>query len=187
MNSTDKERRKEARHALKTDATIQVVRSGEAIAATTHDISASGVLLVLENGSDLKVGDEVMCEVRIPNSEKDESTWAKGKLVRASGSQAAFSLKSGALDRTLCQPCPCCKGSGMVTSITTMCYDILTKARSVASELDSAEITLLVHPDIANLLKTREAALVKELEHLIRKSVIIQDREALHWEQYDIR
>jgi PilZ domain len=187
MNSSDKERRKEARHVLKTEATIQVVRSGEAIAATTHDISPSGVLLILESESNLKVGEEVVCEVRIPGSEKDESSWARGKLVRASGSQAAFSLKAGALDRTLCQPCPCCKGSGMVTSITTMCYDILTKARAVASELDSQQITLLVHPDVANLLNTREAALVEELEHLTRKSVAIQVKETLHWEQYDIR
>ena len=37
-----------------------------------------------------------------------------------------------ALERTLCQPCPYCTGSGMVKSIPTLCYEIQAEARKMA-------------------------------------------------------
>jgi Rne/Rng family ribonuclease len=91
-----------------------------------------------------------------------------------------------ALERTLCQPCPYCTGSGMVKSIPTLCYEIQTEARKMAPELQSGSITLRVHPEIAKALKTREATLIEELERWTKKSIIIQADPTLHWEQYDI-
>ena len=91
-----------------------------------------------------------------------------------------------ALERTLCQPCPYCTGSGMVKSIPTLSYEIQTEARKMAPEIQSGSLTLRVHPEIAKALKTRESALVEELEQWTRKSVIIQADPTLHWEQYDI-
>jgi len=91
-----------------------------------------------------------------------------------------------ALERTLCQPCPYCAGSGMVKSIPTLCYEIQAEAKKMAPEMDSASITLRVNPEISKALKTRESALVEELERWTKKSVIIQADPSLHWEQYDI-
>jgi Rne/Rng family ribonuclease len=91
-----------------------------------------------------------------------------------------------ALERTLCQPCPYCTGSGMVKSIPTLCYEIQAEARKMAPEMDSGSITLRVHPEISKALKTRESGLVEELERWTKKSVIIQADPTLHWEQYDI-
>ncbi|HXX71094.1 MAG TPA: Rne/Rng family ribonuclease [Candidatus Acidoferrum sp.] len=91
-----------------------------------------------------------------------------------------------ALERTLCQPCPYCTGSGMVKSVPTLCYEIQTEARKMAPEIDSASLTLRVHPEIGKAFKTRESSLVEELERWTKKSVIIQADPALHWEQYDI-
>jgi Rne/Rng family ribonuclease len=91
-----------------------------------------------------------------------------------------------ALERTLCQPCPACSGSGMVKSIPTLCYEIQAEARKMAHELDGQSLTLRVNPEIAKALKTRESSLVEELETWTHKSVIIQSDPTLHWEQYDI-
>ena len=91
-----------------------------------------------------------------------------------------------ALERTLCQPCPYCTGSGMVKSIPTLCYEIQGEARKMAPEIDSGSLTLRVHPEIAKSLKTRESSLIEELERWTKKSVIIQADPTLHWEQYDI-
>jgi len=91
-----------------------------------------------------------------------------------------------ALERTLCQPCPYCTGSGMVKSVPTLCYEIQGEARKMAPEMDAASITLRVHPEIAKALKTRESSLVEELERWTKKRVIIQADPTLHWEQYDI-
>jgi ribonuclease G len=91
-----------------------------------------------------------------------------------------------ALERTLCQPCPYCTGSGMVKSIPTLCYEIQTEARKMAPDIDSGSLTLRVHPEISKALKTRESSLIEELERWTKKSVIIQADPTLHWEQYDI-
>jgi Rne/Rng family ribonuclease len=91
-----------------------------------------------------------------------------------------------ALERTLCQPCPYCTGSGMVKSIPTLCYEIQTEARKMAPDIDSGSVTLRVHPEIAKALKTRESSLIEELETWTKKSAIIQADPTLHWEQYDI-
>jgi Rne/Rng family ribonuclease len=91
-----------------------------------------------------------------------------------------------ALERTLCQPCPYCTGSGMVKSIPTLCYEIQTEARKMAPDMDSGSLTLRVHPEIAKALKTRESSLIEELERWTKKSMIIQADPTLHWEQYDI-
>ena len=91
-----------------------------------------------------------------------------------------------ALERVLCQPCPYCTGSGMVKSMPTICYEIQAEARKMSPDLDASSLTLRVHPEIAKALKTREAALIEELEQTTRKSVIIQADPTLHWEQYDI-
>ena len=91
-----------------------------------------------------------------------------------------------ALERVLCQPCIYCSGSGMVKSIHTICYEAQAEARKMAPELDGQSLTLRVHPEIAKALKTRESALVEELERWTKKSVIINGDPSLHWEQYDI-
>jgi ribonuclease G len=91
-----------------------------------------------------------------------------------------------ALERTLCQPCPYCTGSGMVKSIPTLCYEIQTEARKMAPDLSAGSITLRVHPEISKALKTRESSLIEELENWTKKSIIIQADPTLHWEQYDI-
>jgi ribonuclease G len=74
----------------------------------------------------------------------------------------------------------------MVKSIPTLCYEIQTEARKMASDMDSSTVTLRVHPEIAKALKTREASLIEELERWTKKSIIIQADPTLHWEQYDI-
>jgi ribonuclease G len=91
-----------------------------------------------------------------------------------------------ALERTLCQPCPYCTGSGMVKSIPTLCYEIQAEARKMAPDVDSGSLTLRLHPEIAKALKTRESSLIEELERWTQKSIIIQADPTLHWEQYDI-
>jgi Rne/Rng family ribonuclease len=91
-----------------------------------------------------------------------------------------------ALERVLCQPCPYCTGSGMVKSIPTICYEIQTEAKKMAADLDAQNVTLRVNPEIAKALKTRESALIEDLEHSTRKTIIIQSDPTLHWEQYDI-
>src|SRR5579863_2814502 len=63
------------------------------------------------------------------------------------------------LERTLCEPCAYCSGSGWIKSVTTVCYEILEEVKQMAQDIDSKVITLRVHPEVARALKSREGSL----------------------------
>jgi ribonuclease G len=90
------------------------------------------------------------------------------------------------LERSLCQPCSYCTGAGWVKSVTTVCYEILGEVKKMAPELESETITLRVHPDVAQALKSRQGALVSEIEALTHKDVFIKGDANVHIERFEI-
>ena len=90
------------------------------------------------------------------------------------------------LERTLCEPCDYCTGSGWVKSVNTVCNEILAEARKMAKQIDGNVITLRVNPEVAKGLKSREGGLVSELESLTKKDVIIKSDPAVHQERFEI-
>jgi len=187
MTSNGRERRREARHPIEASATIQLYRNGEAVDGTTIDVSSSGLRLKVMDHSRLRVGDEVICEVVPPQDEgKGKGVWKTGRLVRINQNEVAIQLSSGALDPILRQPCPHCKGSGSVKSVSVICDEIHEEAIKKAS-LDSAgKLNVRAHPEIAEALKAGGASLIADLEKLTKQTVNIQADAALHWEQYEI-
>ena len=90
------------------------------------------------------------------------------------------------LERTLCQPCAYCSGSGWVKSVASVCYEIVAEIKKMAKELEGDTITLRVNPDVAQALKSRQGALVSELESLTRKDIIIKSDSTVHQERFEI-
>jgi ribonuclease G len=90
------------------------------------------------------------------------------------------------LERTLCERCSYCSGSGWVKSPATVCYEILAEARKMASQIEGKVMTLRVNPEVAKALKSREGALVSELESLTHKDVIIKSDPVVDQERFDI-
>jgi ribonuclease G len=90
------------------------------------------------------------------------------------------------LERTLCERCSYCSGSGWVKSPTTVCYEILAEARKMAGQIESKVMTLRVNPEVAKVLKSREGALVSELESLTHKDVIIKSDPVVEQERFEI-
>jgi Rne/Rng family ribonuclease len=90
------------------------------------------------------------------------------------------------LERTLCQPCAYCSGSGWVKSVASVCYEIVAEIKKMARELEGDTITLRVNPDVAQALKSRQGALVSELESLTRKDIIIKSDPTVHQERFEI-
>jgi Rne/Rng family ribonuclease len=91
------------------------------------------------------------------------------------------------LERTLCQPCNYCGGSGMVKSVATTCYAIyheIEKMRDLGDGHD--EVMIRVHPDVARALRESEAAVVEEIRHLLKKDVAIKADPSLHIEHFNI-
>ncbi len=90
------------------------------------------------------------------------------------------------LERTLCERCSYCSGSGWVKSPTTVCNEILADARRMAGQVEGKVMTLRVNPEVAKALKSREGALVSELESITQKDVIIKSDPAVEQERFEI-
>ncbi len=90
------------------------------------------------------------------------------------------------LERTLCQPCPYCGAAGWVKSVNTVCNEILAEARKMAHQIDGDTMTLRLSPEVARALKSREGALLSELESATHKDIIIKSDPNVHQEQFEI-
>jgi len=90
------------------------------------------------------------------------------------------------LERTLCSPCPHCEGAGYVKSVQTVVSEILTEARKMARTVDSKDVMLRVHPDVAKVLKSHQNKFLEELEEILRRPVLVKSDPLLHQEKFDL-
>jgi ribonuclease G len=90
------------------------------------------------------------------------------------------------LERTLCDPCPYCIGSGWVKSVTTVCSEIYDEIRKLAGDMKGAPLLLRVNPDVARALAGDEAGVLKELSDLVGTTIRVQGDPLLHQEQFDV-
>jgi ribonuclease G len=90
------------------------------------------------------------------------------------------------LERTLCDPCNYCNGSGWVKSVSTVTYEILAEARKMAEEIEGKTMTLRVNPEVAHELKSKEGSLVREIETLTHKNLVIKSDPNIHQERFEI-
>ena len=90
------------------------------------------------------------------------------------------------LERTLCEPCHYCSGSGWIKSVTTVCYEILSEARKMASQIEGKVINLRVNPEVARALKSREGVLLSELESLTRRDIVVRSDATVQQERFEI-
>lgn len=90
------------------------------------------------------------------------------------------------LNRTLCEPCPCCEGEGYVISRKTICHNIYREILHMARDMTGAKLTLRANPEIAELLHGEENHLITSLEKNISKQIIIYPSQDFHMEEFDI-
>jgi Rne/Rng family ribonuclease len=91
------------------------------------------------------------------------------------------------LERTLCQPCHYCSGSGLVKSVATTCYGIYHEVEKMRRHLGgSREVMIRVHPDVARALRETESAVADEIRNLIGRDVLIKSDPTLHVEHFNI-
>ncbi len=90
------------------------------------------------------------------------------------------------LERTLCSPCPTCEGAGYVKSVTTVIGEILTEAVKYAKVVDTPNVVLRVHPDVARELKSTTNDYLEELEEILGRPVVVTPDPLLHPEKFDM-
>src|SRR4030095_6682521 len=78
------------------------------------------------------------------------------------------------LERTLSRPCTYCSGSGWAKSPETICYEVQQEVKKMAHLLESKEITVRVHPEIAKALKSGEFVSINEIEDGTKKDIVVK-------------
>lgn len=91
------------------------------------------------------------------------------------------------LERTLCDSCPTCNGSGRLKSVTTVILEILEEAHKLAPDMEpQKDVTLRVNPEVARTIKSRKNSYLQELETLLKSHVLVRSDGGLHRENFDI-
>jgi ribonuclease G len=90
------------------------------------------------------------------------------------------------LERTLCQPCPYCTGSGQIKSVATVTSEIYDEVKKLLADLKGQRLVLRVNPEVARALAGPEAAVLKELTALVEGEVAVHGDPLLHQEQFDV-
>jgi ribonuclease G len=90
------------------------------------------------------------------------------------------------LERQLTEPCPYCSGSGSIKSSSTICFEILTELKKIGSDLEGSGVILRVNPDIARALKEEESSVLREMGHVLGKTITLKPDTHLHHEQFDV-
>lgn len=90
------------------------------------------------------------------------------------------------LERLLTQPCPYCRGTGRIKSLSTIALDLRRQMLSRRSRYHDREILLRVHPDVAKALQKQEQSILTELENELKVGILIQSDPELHHERFDI-
>jgi Ribonuclease G/E len=90
------------------------------------------------------------------------------------------------LERTLCQPCPYCVGSGMIKSVATVCSEIYDEVRKLSADMKGHSFLLRVNPEVARALAGAEAGVLRDLSVLVGHEIQVHGDPLLHQEQFDV-
>jgi ribonuclease G len=91
------------------------------------------------------------------------------------------------LERSLCQPCTYCDGTGMVKSVRSVCYAIHQEVRRLLATLgDGRELVVRCHPDVGRALRDSESAVVRGIEEITGKELTVRTDPLMHIERFDL-
>lgn len=91
------------------------------------------------------------------------------------------------LERTLCQPCYYCEGTGLTKSVRTICYSIHQEvSRSLSMMSDGQELIIRCHPEVGRALRESEKEVSDEIREMTGKILTIRTDPLMHIEKYDL-
>jgi ribonuclease G len=90
------------------------------------------------------------------------------------------------LEKTLCQPCPYCKGRGQIKSAQTVTNEILRELVKAAPLTSARSLLVEAHPSVAGTLMEEDRQHIEMLERELGKSILIKANPDHHHEEYDV-
>jgi ribonuclease G len=90
------------------------------------------------------------------------------------------------LERVLCEPCPACKGRGVMKTPQTVCYEIFREILREARQFGSDKYLVMASQVVIDLLLDEEATGLLNLQEFIGKPVQLQVDNLYNQEQFDV-
>ncbi len=90
------------------------------------------------------------------------------------------------LSQMMCEPCLYCGGDGIIKSRRTLCYEIFRKITRDGSKIKGNNVTIKVHPRIADMLLREEAHTIDLLQDMTNKRFTIIPVRDIHIKRYEI-
>ena len=90
------------------------------------------------------------------------------------------------LHHMLTEPCPYCDQKGFIRSRVSTAFDILRELTTVISSVETNELTIEVHPELANVLMDLGSVAIENLERSHHKKIVILNNQNFHLEKYQI-
>jgi ribonuclease G len=90
------------------------------------------------------------------------------------------------LHSLLMQPCPTCKGTGVVKSAPALTAEIYRKIQVATRDISGQEVLIRVNPDLAAYFQEEEAEGLEVLQRRIQRKVTVQSASGLHKDEYEI-
>jgi ribonuclease G len=84
------------------------------------------------------------------------------------------------------EPCFYCEGSGFIKSSVTIGYEIYREIQREINNLPRKKITILVHPDLAELLAGEEHHILDDIKQHFTRKVGLKSKPELHREEFVI-
>jgi len=90
------------------------------------------------------------------------------------------------LERIMTQGCPHCAGSGRIRSLTTVCLQLRNYLleRRGCRPIDG--ITVRVHPDLAQVLRTSMQAVLQEVEVELDTEIELESEQRIHHQKFEV-
>lgn len=86
------------------------------------------------------------------------------------------------LNKSLTQPCPYCKREGVILSLSTMTIKVLRRLESICRSSPVKDISLHLHPRLANHINIEQGEHIERLKKRYKKSIHIHPAPDIHFE-----
>jgi ribonuclease G len=90
------------------------------------------------------------------------------------------------LEHVLCEPCPVCKGRGVMKTPQTVCYEIFREILREARQFEAEKLLVIAAQMVIDQLLDEESAGLLMLQEFIGKPVHLQVDGQYNQEQYDV-
>ena len=95
--------------------------------------------------------------------------------------------EDASLESTMYEPCPYCKGRGLIKSATTMSVEIQRRMNEILGRRRNIQqLTITVHPKILERLRTEDRRLMDGMASDFNRKLSFRADRNLHMEEFHI-